>query len=209
MANRLLRVALTGGIATGKSYCAERLAALGAPVIDADAIARAAVAPGTPGLVAVLATFGQDVANADGSLNRAALGPIVFGDAARRADLEAILHPVVYAGIRDWLNRLDGGDAAARPPVAVASIPLLYETGREDDFDRVLVAACPRAQQIERLMARDRLSVDEARLRLASQWPIDEKVRRADHVIDTSGTFEETDRQVTQIWQRLTTEGQG
>jgi dephospho-CoA kinase len=200
----LLRVALTGGIATGKSYCASRLAALGAPVIDADVLARDAVAPGTAGLAAVAARFGGAVLAADGCLNRSALADIVFADPAARADLEAIVHPFVYHRIRQWFDDLESRDPG--PTAAVASIPLLYETRREDDFDQVVVAACSRQQQIERLMARDALSLDEARARLASQWPIEEKARRADYVVDTSGTFEETDRQVEDVWRRLSEE---
>jgi dephospho-CoA kinase len=201
LAPRLLRVALTGGIATGKSHCAARLAALGAPVIDADILARDAVAPGTPGLAAVAARFGDPVLAADGSLNRSSLASIVFADPAARADLEAIVHPVVYDRIRRWFEDLEGHESG--PPAAFACIPLLYETRREDDFDRVVVAACPRPQQIERLMARDGLSLNDARARLASQWPIEEKARRADYVIDTSGTFEETNRQVDDLWRQV------
>ncbi len=201
MAPRLLRVALTGGIATGKSYCAARLAALGAPVIDADVLARDAVTPGTPGLAAVAARFGAGVLAPTGDLNRAALASIVFANPAARADLEAIVHPVVYRGIRQWFDDLESRGPGAT--VAVASIPLLYETRREDDFDQVVVAACTHQQQIDRLMARDALSLADARARLASQWPIEEKARLADYVIDTSGTFEETDRQVEAVWQKL------
>jgi dephospho-CoA kinase len=111
------------------------------------------------------------------------------------------VHPVVYQEIRQWFEELER--TADRPSVAVATIPLLYETGRDGDFDRVIVAACPRQTQVDRLVARDALTLEAARLRLASQWPIDEKARRADHVIDTSGTFDATDRQVEALWQRL------
>jgi dephospho-CoA kinase len=196
-----LRVALTGGIATGKSYCAARLAALGAHVIDADDLARHAVAPGTAGLSAVTHRFGAGVLHPDGRLNRGALAAIVFSDARARADLEAIVHPGVYQEIRQWLVELER--TSDRPSVAVATIPLLYETGRDGDFDQVIVAACPRQSQIDRLVARDGLTREAASLRLASQWPIDEKARRADHIIDTSATFEETDRQVEALWRRL------
>ncbi len=200
MTRRPLRVALTGGIATGKSYCAARFAELGAPVIDADVLARDAVAPGTPGLEAIRARFGAAVLHPDGTLNRLALAQVIFSDAAARADLEAIVHPAVYAGINDWFTTLSAGQAAA---AAIASIPLLYETGRAVDFDRVIVAACPRATQAARLMARDRISQDEADARIDAQWPIDRKVMLADHVIDTSGTFEATDRQVEAVWRTL------
>jgi dephospho-CoA kinase len=201
LTDRVLRVALTGGIATGKSYCAARLAALGARVIDADDLARHAVAPGTAGLSAVTHRFGAGVLHPDGRLNRAALAAIVFSDARARADLEAIVHPVVYQEIRQWFEEIER--TSSRPSVAVATIPLLYETDRDGDFDQVIVAVCPREAQIDRLVARDGLTRKAASLRLASQWPIDEKARRADHVIDTSGTFDATDRQVEALWQRL------
>jgi dephospho-CoA kinase len=202
LAGRLLRVALTGGIATGKSYCATRLFGLGAPLIDADALARDAVAPGTPGLAAIVARFGPGVLDSEDRLNRSTLAGIVFADPGARADLEAIVHPVVYDRLDAWFSGL-AESGATDPPVAVASIPLLYETGRASDFDRVVVAACSRELQLERVIARDGLSTGEARLRLAAQWPIDDKTRRADYVIDTSGSFEATDRQVADVWQRL------
>jgi dephospho-CoA kinase len=202
VAGRLLRVALTGGIATGKSYCAARLASLGAHVIDADDLAREAVEPGTDALATVAARFGGAVLHPDGTLNRAALASIVFKDEQARRDLEAILHPEVYRRIRQWFEALAAAaDETTR--VGIASIPLLYETGRERDFDHVVVVACPADQQLHRLMARDDLGEAEARQRLASQWPIDEKARRADIVIDTSGTFERTDREVDAAWRRL------
>jgi dephospho-CoA kinase len=202
VASRLLRVALTGGIATGKSYCAGKFAAHGARSIDADALAREAVAPGTPGLAAVVQRFGEGVLHGDGKLNRSALGKAVFADREARKDLEEIVHPVVYQKIRQWFDTLASA-VGSSGAIAVASVPLLYETGRSGEFDVVVVAACSTAQQVERLIARDGLSPGEARQRLASQWPIKEKVRLADYVIDTSGTFEATDRQVEEVWRRL------
>ena len=202
MAGRLLRVALTGGIATGKSYCTARLAKLGAHLIDADELARKAVEPGTDALATVAARFGDAVLNPDGTLNRAALASIVFKDNQARRDLENILHPEVYRRIREWFEALAVATVETGG-VAIASIPLLYETGHARDFDHVVVVACPADQQLHRLMARDGLGPAEARQRLASQWPIDEKVRRADIVIDTSGTFESTDRGVDAAWRRL------
>ena len=132
----MLRVALTGGIATGKSYCLERFARLGAPVIDADVLAREAVAPGTPALEAVAARFGFSVLTPEGALNRSALARIVFSDARARAALEAIVHPEVYRRIREWFANLPPGTI-----LGIADIPLLYETGQEHEFDRVIVAA--------------------------------------------------------------------
>ena len=197
----MTRIGLTGTVGAGKSTVGRLFESWGAWRIDADQLAREAVEPGTRGHAAVLERFGERVRAADGSIDRAALRAIVFDDAAARADLEAIVHPVVYQEIRQWFEELER--PSDRPSVAVATIPLLYETGRDGDFDQVIVAACPRQAQIDRLVARDGLTREAASRRLASQWPIDEKARRADHIIDTSGTFEETDRQVEALWRRL------
>jgi dephospho-CoA kinase len=141
------------------------------------------------------------VLEGDGTLNRRALGERVFADAAARRDLEAIIHPAVYEAIRAWLS---GVETAGQHRVAVADIPLLYETGHAADFDRVIVTRCDPAQQLARLLARDGLSEAEARQRLAAQWPIEEKAARADYVIDTTGTFDETNLQVDRILDQLT-----
>jgi dephospho-CoA kinase len=197
----VLRVALTGGIATGKSYCLARFAALGVPVIDADALARDAVAPGSAGLRAVASRFGPGVLNADGTLDRAALARIVFSDPRARAALEAIVHPEVYRRIQEWFANLR---VAAR--FAVADIPLVFETGHNHDFDKVIVAACDPDEQLRRMMARDQLSDGQARARLAAQWPIGDKVDRADRVIWTDRGFPETDRQVRDAYDWLNAE---
>jgi dephospho-CoA kinase len=194
----MLRVALTGGIGTGKSYCLERFAAHGAATIDADVLARVAVAPGTPGLAAIVARFGTGVLAPDATLDRPALGRIVFGDAKARAALEAIVHPEVYRHIREWFANLP-----ASTRVAIADIPLVFETGHHHDFDEVVVAACDPEEQVRRVMARDNLSDAEARARLAAQWPIEEKVKRATRVIWTDRGFAETDRQVTEAYDSL------
>jgi dephospho-CoA kinase len=194
----VLRVALTGGIATGKSYCLAHFAELGAPVVDADKLARDAVTPGSPGLRAVVERFGSEVLAADGSLDRAILGRIVFGDPRARAALEAIIHPEVYRHIREWLANLPAGTR-----IAIADIPLVFETGHNHDFDAVVVAACHAEEQVRRVMVRDGLSDRDARARLAAQWPIEEKVKRADHVIWTDRGFAETDRQIRDVYDRL------
>jgi dephospho-CoA kinase len=194
----MLRVALTGGIATGKSYCLARFAALGAATIDADVLAREAVAPGSAGLRAIADRFGSSVLAADGSLDRPALGRVVFADAKARAALEAIIHPEVYRRIREWLANLPGST-----PLAIADIPLVFETGHYHDFDQVIVAACESEEQVRRVMARDRLGDAEARARLAAQWPIAEKVKRANRVIWTDRGFDETNRQVGDIYHAL------
>jgi dephospho-CoA kinase len=191
---RPLRIALTGGLASGKSVCLAAFSRLGAPVIDADTLARAAVEPGTPGLALVVRRFGTGVLAPDGRVNREALGRLVFSDADARRDLEAIVHPEVYAGIRRWFDDLSGS------PAGVAEVPLLYETDHAGDFDRVVVAACSREEQKRRAMTRDGLSEPEVERRLGAQWPIDEKRRRADAVVDTGGTLAETEQQVRDVW---------
>jgi dephospho-CoA kinase len=194
----MLQAALTGGIASGKSYCLERLAALGVPTIDADKLARLAVAPGSHGLAAVVARFGAVMLRDDGTLDRPALARVIFADRAARADLEAIVHPDVYRRIRDWFGQL--------PPAtrfAVADIPLLFETGHEHDFDAVIVAACTAEEQLRRLMTRDRLSEADARARLEAQLPIAEKARRAHYVIRTDGNYAATDAEIERVYQRL------
>jgi dephospho-CoA kinase len=197
----MLRVALTGGIATGKSFSLARFAALGAAVVDADVLAREAVAVGSPGLAAVRGRFGAAVIAADGTLDRAALGRIVFTDRAARSDLEAIVHPAVYRRISEWFIAVPPGTR-----VAIADIPLLFETGHSHDFDRVVVCACTPAEQLRRLMVRDRLSEAEARARLNAQWPIQEKVARADYVIWTDGTLADTEARVRTVFESLNAE---
>lgn len=194
----MVRVALTGGIATGKSYCLARFAYLGAATIDADQLARAAVAPGTPGLTRVIERFGSDVLLTDGSLDRATLGRIVFGDRAARGALEAIIHPEVYRRIGEWF-----ADLPASARVAIADIPLLFETGHQHDFERVIVCACAPAEQLRRLMGRDQLTREAALARLEAQWPIDAKVEKADYVIRTDGSYAETDQQVGRVFEML------
>ena len=195
----MVRAALTGGIATGKSFCLAAFAALGAATIDADLLAKEAVAPGSPGLSRVAARFGSALVRPDGTLDRAALGRIVFTDRAARADLEAIIHPEVYSRIREWSANLPAGTR-----VSIADIPLLFETGQEHQFDTVIVCACEPAEQIRRIQSRDRLSEAEARDRLNAQWPIAEKAARADHVIRTDGSMDDTREQVRRVYETLT-----
>jgi dephospho-CoA kinase len=194
----VIKVGLTGGIATGKSYVVSRLRAAGIPVVDADVLAREAVARGSAGLAAVVERFGRDVLTASGDLDRASLGRLVFSDEAARRDLEAIVHPFVRRGIAEFFERLP-----ANVPLAVADIPLLFETHQERRFDKVVVVACARETQIERVMSRDGLSRDEAERRVAAQLPLEEKVRRADHVVRTDGAHAETDAQVAAVIERL------
>jgi dephospho-CoA kinase len=197
-ASRPRRVALTGGIATGKSYVRARFEELGVPTIDSDVLAREVVAPGTAGLAAVIREFGREVLDASGALDRRRLAAVVFADASRREALEAIVHPAVRRATDAWFDAL-------RPdtPFALADIPLLYETGREEDFDVVIVTACDPAEQLRRMIARDGLTELEARQRLGAQLPIEDKVSRADYVIRTDDSFAETNRQVGQVYESL------
>jgi dephospho-CoA kinase len=184
-------VALTGGIATGKSHVLARIGAHGVPTIDADLLARQAIAPGTDGERRVIHRFGDTIVARDGTIDRAALGRIVFADPHARQDLEAIVHPFVYEAIERWFAALPAGTIAG-----VADIPLLFETGREGDFDLVIVAACSPDEQVRRLVARDGLATADALARVATQRSIAEKVARAGVVIDTNGSIAETNRQV-------------
>lgn len=194
-----LRVALTGGIATGKSYVRARAESRGVPTIDADAIVHRLLRPGTDVVAAITGRFGRAVLGPDGGVNRAWLGRAVFADPEARADLERIIHPQVYARIFQW-----AGEQARRGVAWVlADIPLLFETGREGEFDRVIVAACSPAEQLRRVVQRDGLSEAAAAARLAAQWPIGDKVARASDVVDTGGTFEETNRQVDAVCEKL------
>src|SRR5205823_4085930 len=136
-----------------------------------------------------------------GALDRRKLASIVFADTSARHDLEAIIHPVVRRKAAAWFNGLD----AARHSFAIADIPLLYETGGDRDYDVVIVTACDPEIQVRRVMARDRVSEAEARQRLAAQLPIEQKVERADYVINTDGTFADTDAQVKNVLERLKT----
>lgn len=198
-APRVRRVALTGGIATGKSYVRARFEARGIPTIDADALARDAVAPGTTGLDQVIRRFGMVMRDAHGALDRKRLAAVVFSDPVARRDLEAIVHPFVREATDKWYAALD----PAQHPFAVADIPLLFEAGRDGEFDAVVVAACEPKTELMRLMARDAISEEGARLRIAAQLPIEEKVGKADYVIRTDGSFAETDRQVDEVIAQL------
>jgi dephospho-CoA kinase len=193
------RIGLTGGIATGKSYVRSKFEELGVPTIDADILARQAVAPGSEGLTAVVARFGSGVLDTAGALDRRRLAQIVFADAAARRDLEAIIHPFVRAQADAWFRQLD----PARHPIAIADIPLLYETGGDTLYEAVVVTACEPEEQIRRIVGRDHVSEAEARQRAAAQMPIEEKVRRADYVIRTDGSHADTDRQVLEVHRKL------
>ena len=196
---RVRRIALTGGIATGKTWVRARFEDLGIPTIDSDVLAREAVAVGTPGLAAVVRRFGQEMLLPSGVLDRQKLAQVVFADPGARGALEAIIHPEVRRATEEWFASLD----PQAHPWALADIPLLYETGRDRDFDAVIVVACDPETQVQRIIARDGLSEHEARQRMAAQLPIAEKMAKADYVIRTDGTLDETDAQVMRLWRVL------
>ena len=192
------KIALTGGIATGKTYVANRLREAGVPIVDADALAREVVAPGSPALTAIRKRFGPDAVRRDGTMDRVRVGQIVFKDKRARLDLEAIIHPAVIKAISDFFNGLP-----KRTPFAVADIPLVFETGRDKEFDAIIVVASPRDTQLQRLMERNKLSKEDAERRLAAQLPIDQKVKKATYVINNVGTFDELNAQVDDLIKKL------
>jgi dephospho-CoA kinase len=193
----VLRVGLTGGIGSGKSEVSRRLAARGAVVIDSDAIARAVVEPGTPGLAAVVAEFGPTVLTADGSLDRERLASIVFGDDAARARLNAIVHPLVGEESARLLAHV------APDAVVVHDVPLLVEVGMAGAFDLVVVVAASPATQLDRLVRRRGMSTADAQARIDAQLPLKDKVAVADVVIDNDGDLGDLDAQVDAVWERI------
>jgi len=195
----MLRVALTGGAATGKSYVLEQFRRAGVPVLVADDLAHGVTSAGTEATAAIAARFGADVIAADGAVNRKALGAIVFADESARRELEAIVHPAVYRAIEAAMRGFARLDTT---PLAVAEIPLLYETGHAADFDRVIVTICADDLQLKRLVARG-LSEERARQIVAAQKPTAEKAALADFVIRTDGEKPETDEQVRHILEAL------
>jgi dephospho-CoA kinase len=196
---RVRRIALTGGIATGKSHVRALMEKLGVPTIDSDTLARQAVAQGTPGLAEVVREFGASIVTPAGELDRSRLGTIIFADPQARRVLEAIIHPRVREATNAWFASLDPAVHA----FAVADIPLLYEVDRDKDFDEVIVVAADAETQVRRVMERDDMSEVEARKRLRAQLPIDEKVRRANHVIRTTDSYADTERQVKRVVEAL------
>jgi dephospho-CoA kinase len=190
----MLKVALTGGIATGKSYVLDRFRGHGVPCLDADVLAHGVTKAGTEATTAIAARFGPAILEPDGSIDRKALGAIVFEDETARRALEAIVHPAVYRSIAAGLRAFE----LMGSQLTVVDVPLLYETAHERDFDRVIVTACSVDRQVQRLLTRG-MSELEARRRLSAQLPTEDKAARADYVIRTDGSLEETDRQVERI----------
>lgn len=200
---RFLLVGLTGSIATGKSTVSRMFAHLGARVIDADLLAREVVMPGQPAYAKIVEEFGPQVVQEDGSLDRKALGALVFADAARRRRLEEITHPAIGARQQRILSVLD---EEAFEGIVIWDAALLFEAGGVANMDRVVVVYADPETERRRLMERDGMEDAAARARIASQMPIAEKAKLADHVIDNSGSREETERQVRAVYGALLAE---
>ena len=194
------KLGLTGGIASGKSTVADLFKQAGYPVIDADVIARQIVAPNSLALKKIALRFGREMIQADGTLNRKALGAKVFGHPQALADLNAIEHPYIRVALTKALDEA----VASGVDLVVGDIPLMYETQWENYFDGVAVVNIPPKLQLERLMARDNLTLDEAQARIASQMPLADKVAKADFVIDNSLGQQMREVQVKQLIQHLT-----
>lgn len=198
-------VALTGGIASGKSTVARRLAEHGAVVIDADALVRELQRPGTPVLAAIAAEFGDAVLTSGGALDRGALGALVFGDRERLAALNGIVHPAVR---QESQRRFRAAFEADPDAVVVYDVPLLAEArgpaaDGSSEWDRIVVAHAPADVRVSRMVRHRGMSEDEARARIANQVPDEERLRLADVVIDTSGAIEETLAQTDALWESL------
>lgn len=195
----MLNVGLTGNVASGKSTVAKRLATLGATVLDADTYARAAVAPGSTGLNLIVARFGPRILTSDGTLDRAALGKIVFGNARARADLEAMIHPEVErrrsAALED--SRADGAT------IVVADIPLLFEAGLEHKFDTIVLVHADDGVRLDRLVHERRMPETDARAVMAAQADSAAKRPRADLVIENNGSLAALEQRVDEVWLAL------
>ncbi|TYB44741.1 dephospho-CoA kinase [Actinomadura chibensis] len=194
----MLKVGLTGGIGSGKSEVSALLRARGAVVIDADRIAREVVEPGTPGLAAVVAEFGEDVLLPSGGLDREKVGRVVFADPERLAALNAIVHPLVGERMEELM------DAAPADAVVVYDVPLLAENGLASMYDEVVVVDAPEEARLDRLVARRGMTEEDARARMANQASPEERRAVATRVIDNSGTLDDLKKQVDALWEALT-----
>ncbi|WP_024936536.1 dephospho-CoA kinase [Actinomadura welshii] len=194
----MLKVGLTGGIGSGKSEVSARLERHGALVIDADKIAREVVEPGTPGLAAVVAEFGEEVLLPSGALDREKVGKIVFTDPERLAALNAIVHPLVGERMRQLM------EAAPEDAVVVYDVPLLTENGLADMYDEVVVVDAPEETQLDRLVARRGMTEEDARARMANQATREARRAVATHVIENSGTLDALKTRVDALWKALT-----
>ena len=196
----MLNVGLTGGIGAGKSEVTRRFAALGAVIIDADALAREVVEPGTPGLAAVLAEFGPDVEAADGSLDRDALAAKVFGDDAARARLNGIVHPLIGERVAELMA---AAEANSPDGVVINDVPLIVEAGVADRYAAVIVVDAPVETQLERLTRLRGMAAEAAQARIEVQASREQRLAIADYVITNDGDLDSLQAQVDRVWQDL------
>ena len=196
----MLRVGLTGSIGVGKTFVASVFAELGCHVLDADQTAREVVMPGTPGLKALTEAFGEEILNADGTLDRKKLGAVIFNDQSQRERLNQILHPFIIARQDEILNAWEAEDPDG---IGIVDAALMIESGGYRRFDKLIVVHCRPEVQLERLMLRDKLSREEALRRINSQMPQEEKQKYADYLIDTSEGFELTRSRSEEIYHKL------
>ena len=202
----MLRVGLTGSIAVGKSFVSGVLAELGCRVLDADVTAREVVEPGSPALGDVVATFGPGILRDDGGLDRSKLGTLVFADANERAKLNSILHPYIIAKQDERLREWEAIDPEG---IAIVDAALMIESGGYKRFDKLIVVHCRPDIQLQRVMARNNLSPDEAEKRIGAQMSQDEKKKFADYLIDTSDGFEAARARVAEVYSKLRAELEG
>ncbi|MBI1355967.1 MAG: dephospho-CoA kinase [Acidobacteria bacterium] len=199
----MLRVGLTGGLASGKSFVAGVLRECGAQVIEADKLGHEALLPGGGAYEGVVAEFGEAILDRDGRIDRKRLGGIVFADPDRLAKLNALVHPVVFRRQEEFFEQARAEDPAA---VAVVEAAILIETGGRERYDRIVLAVCPPELQIQRFMARENGSEEQARARMARQMPLIEKIPFADYLIDTSDSLAETAERARAVYAKLKAE---
>jgi len=197
---RFLLVGLTGGVATGKSTVSAMFAALGCLIIDADRLAREVVEPGQPAYAQIVSAFGRGVLRPDGGIDRKALGTVVFADPAARERLESFTHPAIRDRIRARLAELG---AAGFEGVVILDAPVMVESGDSRDVDRLVVVTADEPAQVARQQARDGLGAEDARRRIRSQMPLDEKAQLADYLIDNSGELAATEARVREVHRAL------
>src|SRR5687768_15138214 len=197
----MLRVGLTGNIATGKSHASRVFAELGARVLDADRIAHDLMRPGRETYQKVVQAFGNEILSPEGAIDRKKLGMIVFNDSEKRLQLNSLVHPDVR---KEILSRFVELERTIPAGIVIVDAALMIESGSYKVYQRVIVVYCEPALQLARIMARDGLSIDEARARVAAQMPMEEKLKYADYKIDTSGTFPQTRQRIEQVYRELT-----
>ncbi len=196
----MLKVGLTGSIAVGKTYVCGVFRELGCHVLDADQVARDVVDIGTPGLARVVESFGPEILSPAGALDRSKMASIVFEDEKKRLLLNSIVHPLVFEAHNEWLAAREAEDPDG---IAIIDAALMIEAGGHKRYDQLIVVWCQPEIQLKRLIARNDLPEAEARKRIAAQMPQEEKKRYADHLIDTSDGFEDTRRQVHEVYEKL------